>query len=113
MSTRPEWQAEADLLAEGLEELERQCATTRYRHLFPTGPNLALLLQAYQELDRWRTVHRREHPPTSRRLRRRFRRMIKRLVRVTISTWTARPSCKGRRSSSTSTSESTSSMVTG
>lgn len=76
-------QAEADLLAEGRERLEQQCATTRYRHLFPTGPNMALLLYAYQELDRWRTV--RHHTLDAKRHRRRDRRRlfraIKRLVR--------------------------------
>jgi hypothetical protein len=94
MTTRETWQAEADLLADGREYLERACATTRYRHLFPGGPNMALLVRAYQELDRWRTVRRLdidratsspgfEHPtPRSRRRdRRRFRRTLTRLVR--------------------------------
>ncbi|MFV8756607.1 translocation/assembly module TamB domain-containing protein [Nannocystaceae bacterium ST9] len=77
------WQAEADLLAEGRELLERACQTTRYRHLFPTGPNLALLFHAYQQLDRERSVHRRDPlaPRTRRRERRRLRKLIKRLVR--------------------------------
>lgn len=77
------WQAEADLLAEGRELLERACQTTRYRHLFPAGPNLALLFHAYQRLDRERTVHRRDplDPRTRRRERRRLRALIKQLVR--------------------------------
>ncbi|PRQ05910.1 hypothetical protein ENSA5_00220 [Enhygromyxa salina] len=83
-TTTESWQAEADLLADGREVLERQCATTRYRHLFPTGPNMALLFRAYQELDRWRTVHRRSpaDPRTRRGDRRRFHRLLKRLVRA-------------------------------
>jgi hypothetical protein len=52
------WQAEKDLLADGRELLERLCATTRYRHLFPGGPNLALLFDAYQQLERHRVVNR-------------------------------------------------------
>lgn len=77
------WQAEADLLAEGRELLERACQTTRYRHLYPTGPNLALLFYAYQQLDRERTVRRRNplEPRTRRRERRRLRRLIKQMVR--------------------------------
>jgi hypothetical protein len=77
------WQAEADLLADGREKLERLCATTRYRHLFPTGPNVALLFHAYQELDRWRTVRRRssDNPRQRRRDRRRFFRLLKQSVR--------------------------------
>lgn len=69
-----------ELLAEGRDLLDRQCATTRYRHLFPSGPNLALLLRAYQELDRWRTVRHRAQPAL-RRDRRRLLRTIRRLVR--------------------------------
>jgi hypothetical protein len=52
------WQREADLLAEGRELLENRCASSRYRYLYPEGPNLGLLLAAYQELDRMRTVGR-------------------------------------------------------
>jgi hypothetical protein len=69
-----------ELLAEGRDLLDRQCATTRYRHLFPSGSNLALLLRAYQELDRWRTVRHRAQPAL-RRDRRRLVRIIRRLVR--------------------------------
>ncbi|EDM80373.1 hypothetical protein PPSIR1_11375 [Plesiocystis pacifica SIR-1] len=77
------WQAEADLLAEGREALEGMCSTTRYRHLFPEGPNLALLFRAYQDLERWRTVTRavRDTPRARRRSRRRFRKRLKALVR--------------------------------
>jgi hypothetical protein len=80
MTTTESWQAEADLLAEGREHLERLCATTRYRHLFPTGPNMALLFRAYQELDRWRTVRRRELEGQSARARRRDRRRFRKLL---------------------------------
>jgi hypothetical protein len=80
LDTRDIWQVEADLLAEGREYLERQCSTTRYRHLFPGGTNVALLLRAYQELDRWRTVRHRAKPAV-RRDRRRLFRLIRRLVR--------------------------------
>jgi hypothetical protein len=69
-----------ELLAEGRDLLDRQCSTTRYRHLFPSGSNLALLLRAYQELDRWRTVRHRAQPAL-RRDRRRLSRVIRRLVR--------------------------------
>lgn len=77
------WQAEADLLAEGRDRLEALCSTTRYGHLFPGGPNMALLFRAYQDVDRWRTVTRRdpERPRTRRMVRRRLRRRLKRLVR--------------------------------
>ncbi|MCA9681839.1 MAG: hypothetical protein KC457_06565, partial [Myxococcales bacterium] len=77
------WQAEADLLAEGRERLEQLCTTTRYRHLYPSGPNMALLFRAYQDLDRWRTVHRRdrEDPSNRPRERRRFLRRLTALVR--------------------------------
>ncbi|KIG11981.1 hypothetical protein DB30_02227 [Enhygromyxa salina] len=83
MTLPDSWQAEADLLADGREKLEHLCGTTRYRHLFPTGPNMALLFQSYQELDRWRTVHRRSSnkPRHRRRDRRRFFRLLKRSVR--------------------------------
>ncbi|PRQ05962.1 translocation/assembly module TamB domain-containing protein [Enhygromyxa salina] len=84
MTLPDSWQAEADLLADGREKLEHLCATTRYRHLFPTGPNVALLFHAYQELDRWRTVHRRssDKPRQRRRDRRRLFRLLKRSVRA-------------------------------
>ncbi len=52
------WQREADLLADGRVYLERLCNRMRYRHLFPGGPDLSLLLAAYQDLDRQRIVGR-------------------------------------------------------
>jgi hypothetical protein len=53
-----DWQFEADLLAEGRQALERFSRSRRYRYLYPEGPSLALLLMAYQELDRQRAVGR-------------------------------------------------------
>ncbi|WAS89932.1 translocation/assembly module TamB domain-containing protein [Nannocystis punicea] len=38
--------------------LERLCNARRFRHLFPGGPSLALLLDAYQDLQRQRLVGR-------------------------------------------------------
>jgi hypothetical protein len=73
-------QAEKDLLADGRELLERLCGTTRYRHLFPGGPNLALLLEAYQELSRRRTVER-ETTRRPWRTRRRLARSLRARVR--------------------------------
>jgi|GEM_PF-1769121 len=84
MTMTESWQAEADLLAEGREQLERMCSTTRYRHLFPTGPNMALLFRAYQELDRWRTVRRLELEQPSRRTRRRYRRRFRSLLKALV-----------------------------
>jgi hypothetical protein len=52
------WQVEADLLAVGREQLERLCGAWRIRHLYPHGADPSLLLLAYQELDRQRTVGR-------------------------------------------------------
>ncbi|MDC0718919.1 translocation/assembly module TamB domain-containing protein [Nannocystis bainbridge] len=52
------WQQEADLLADGRVRLERLCNSRRFRHLFPGGPSLALLLDAYQDLGRQRLVGR-------------------------------------------------------
>ncbi len=74
------WQAEADLLADGRALLEELCSSTRYAHLYPGGPNLALLLRAYRELDRIRTV-RRERGRAPRRDTRRFRRLVKDALR--------------------------------
>ncbi|MFO7562740.1 MAG: translocation/assembly module TamB domain-containing protein, partial [Enhygromyxa sp.] len=86
MTTSDSWQAEADLLYQGRKYLEQLCATTRYRHLFPHGANLAILFRAYQELDRWRTVRRRvveeQSKAQRRRDRRRLFRILKRLVRA-------------------------------
>lgn len=75
------WQAEADLLADGRALLEQLCSSTRYAHLYPGGPNLALLLEAYRELDRIRTVNR-QYKPRRRRDARRFRRILKRALRA-------------------------------
>lgn len=73
------WQREADLLAEGRVYLERLCNRTRFRHLFPHGPNLALLLLAYQDLERQRLVGR-IAPDRIRRARRYLRRSLRRRV---------------------------------
>lgn len=69
---------EADLLADGRVLLERLCARIRTRHLYPAGPNLALLLEAYQILHRERTVGR--VAPRPRALRRRLHRLLRQLV---------------------------------
>lgn len=78
-----DWQAEADLLADGRELLERWSDSLRYRHLYPDGPNLSLLLEAYQELDRRRAVgrmfrfgRRRDYRELRRLLRRSLRRDV-------------------------------------
>jgi hypothetical protein len=84
MSTSESWQAEKDLLADGWKYLEQLCAATRYRHLFPTGRNMALLFGAYQDLDRWRTVHRRDVEKLSKAQRRRDRRRFRRLLRQSV-----------------------------
>ena len=44
-----DWQFEADLLADGRALLERLCDRIRTRHLYPAGPNLALLLEAIRQ----------------------------------------------------------------
>ncbi|MEZ4451733.1 MAG: hypothetical protein R3B09_19865 [Nannocystaceae bacterium] len=70
------WQAEADLLADGRDYLEALTDSLRFRHLYPRGANLAVLLEAYRELRRLRTIGR----ITTRRRRallRRFRRVIR------------------------------------
>ncbi|MCB9702641.1 MAG: translocation/assembly module TamB domain-containing protein [Myxococcales bacterium] len=69
------WQAEADLLADGRDHLDRLTDSLRYRHLYPNGTNLAILLAAYQEVWRERTVGRLQG--SRRRLLRRFRRAIR------------------------------------
>lgn len=66
-------------MADGRELLERLCGSTRYRHLYPHGPNVALLLEAYQELDRKRLVGRAGSTP--RRQLRTFRGILRQLVR--------------------------------
>ncbi|MBK8264029.1 MAG: translocation/assembly module TamB domain-containing protein [Nannocystis sp.] len=75
---RARWQAEADLLADGRDHLERLTDSLRYRDLYPAGPNLALLLAAYQDLWRLRRVGQiSPHSPA-----RRQRRALKRLLRA-------------------------------
>lgn len=76
----PQWQREADLLADGRELLERATSARRYRHLYPDGPNLSILFESYQELDRLRTVNR--APLLGWRARRRLRRIILRNLRA-------------------------------
>jgi len=71
--------ADADLLAEGRELLERWCLAGRTRYLYPEGPNLALLFAAYQDLERQRLTGRIR--PGARARRRAFRRGLRRLVR--------------------------------
>ncbi len=92
------WQAEADLLADGRDHLERLTDSLRFRHLYTQGANLAILLAAYQELWRERAVGRLRVGP--RRLRRRFKRIIRqrfhrdadeRSQRLTFNYPTARP----------------------
>ncbi len=48
----PEGTWQADLLAFGQARLERLTGRLRYRHLYPEGPNYALLVAALQALDR-------------------------------------------------------------
>lgn len=74
------WQAEADLLADGRDLLERLCATRRYAYLYPHGANLALLLEAYEALDRWRDV-RHDGRTTPRQDLRRFAKLLRKAVR--------------------------------
>ncbi len=73
-------QAELDLLADGRDVLERWCASPRYRYLYPQGPNLAILLDAYQELDRRRLLGRVRNRP--RPLRRALRRIVLQTARA-------------------------------
>ncbi|HFE43913.1 MAG TPA: hypothetical protein ENJ18_00260, partial [Nannocystis exedens] len=68
------WQAEADLLADGRDHLDRLTDSLRYRYLYPQGSNVAVLLAAYQELWRERAVGRQRRAPG--RLRRRFKKII-------------------------------------
>ncbi|MEM6294298.1 MAG: translocation/assembly module TamB domain-containing protein [Myxococcota bacterium] len=72
------WQQEADLLADGRVVVERLCTSTRFRYLYPDGPSLALLLSAYQEYDRRRTVGRVRGGPWRR------RRLFKKIVRAHV-----------------------------
>ena len=75
----PEWQFEADLLSLGREELERFCASWRYRNLYPTGENVAVLLRAYQALDVERTLASKSW--THQRTRERFLKLLRRACR--------------------------------
>ncbi len=68
------WQAEADLLADGRDHLDRLTDSLRFRYLYPQGSNVAVLLAAYQELWRERAVGRLRATP--RRLRRRLKKII-------------------------------------
>ncbi|MCA9709451.1 MAG: hypothetical protein KDK70_26660, partial [Myxococcales bacterium] len=74
----PSSQAELDLLADGRDVLERWCGSPRFRYLYPDGPNLAILLEAYQELDRRRLLGRVRERPAS--LRRALRRIVLQLA---------------------------------
>lgn len=76
------WQREADILAEGREVVERMCTSTRLRYLYPQGPSLAVLLAAYQEFDRRRTVGRVHGGPW--RTKRAFRALVRRHVRADV-----------------------------
>ena len=78
-----DWQFEVDLLADGRVLLERLCDRIRTRHLYPAGPNLALLLEAYQILHRERVVGRVAIRP--RPLRRRLRKILRQLVRADVA----------------------------
>lgn len=87
MATQPNtdvqrWQREADLLAEGREVVERLCRSTRWRYLYPEGPSLSVLLAAYQEFDRRRTVGRVRGGPW--RQRRAFRALVRRHLRADV-----------------------------
>jgi len=84
---------EAQWLAEGRELLEHWCLSTRFRYLYPEGPNLALLFSAYQDLDRLRIVGRvRETPSSQRRaLRRLIRAHVRRDVRDRVARLHHRP----------------------
>ncbi|MCX4244399.1 translocation/assembly module TamB domain-containing protein [Paraliomyxa miuraensis] len=71
-------QLELDLLADGRDVVERWCASPRHRFLYPEGPNLAIVFEAYQELDRKRVLGRvRERPRV---LRRALRRLVRTLA---------------------------------
>ena len=80
--TAPEsrdWQVEADLLARGRDLVEDLCGSTRFRQFYPEGPNLALLLGVYQELDRLRAIGRVRKTPRGQ--RRAFKRLLRDAVR--------------------------------
>lgn len=71
-------QLELDLLADAREVLERWCSGRRHRHLYPDGPNVAIVLEAWQELDRLRVVGRARERPRA--LRRTLRRLVRDLA---------------------------------
>jgi hypothetical protein len=82
-SRAPRWrpdgqQPDADLLADGRRLLEKLCRGFRVRHLYPAGANLALLFEAFQILDRERTVGR--VAPRTRPQRRRLRKLVRELL---------------------------------
>jgi hypothetical protein len=81
--SRPSGHLEADLLADGRRLLTKLCDTLRTRHLYPAGPNLALLLEAWQALQRERTVGR--IGPRPRPQRRRLRTLIRALVKRDVA----------------------------
>ncbi|MBL9106917.1 MAG: translocation/assembly module TamB domain-containing protein [Myxococcales bacterium] len=76
-------QPDAALLADGKKLLEKLCRGFRVRHLYPAGPNLALLLEAWQTLERERTVGR--LAPRTRPQRRRLRALVKQLAQRDIT----------------------------
>ncbi len=96
---RDQAQAEKDLLASARETLERYCKALRYAHLYPKGPNDAVLIEAYQELMRLHRVGRvrwrgqRHKRRILRRIMRRHLRRdaIQRSRRLTYGFPTARP----------------------
>lgn len=73
------WQFEANLLSSGRDQVEVFCQSWRYRNLYPSGDNPAIVLRAYQELEVQRTIA--GDTWSDRRIRRRFRRLIARCCR--------------------------------
>ncbi len=69
-------QLELDLLADARDVLERWCTSRSRRHIYPEGPNVAVVLEAWQELDRLRVLGRVRERPKS------LRRVLRRLVRT-------------------------------
>lgn len=64
--------------------LEKLSLTARYRHLFPKGASVALLLAAYQDLERQRIIGR-IAPSDLRRARRHLRAVLRHLVRQEVT----------------------------
>lgn len=83
LQAAPGSQPDAVLLADGRRLLEKLCRGFRVRHLYPAGANLALLLEAYQTLDRERTVGRLS--ARTRPQRRRMRALVKQLLHRDIT----------------------------